>query len=223
MNNAKRPAGEADLERLAARVAMLASEDGEADNAGRAVGALARRIGLTGGDLKRIFLAGTASSPGGSERERLEREVALLRESITAIDADARRTARQRDELRLENDRLRASLARGRLTVWVWGLAGAGGALVLASFAAWVQPSGRAAPAPAAFQAAEDHRAAIVRPGGALLFRQPERVGMPLAALPTGQHLQVRRLVWKSLLQWAEVEAPGGWIGYVLTTEIDLS
>ena len=42
---------------------MLASEDGEADNAGRAVGAMARRIGLTGGDLKRIFLAGTASVP----------------------------------------------------------------------------------------------------------------------------------------------------------------
>ena len=62
-----------------------------------------------------------------------------------------------------------------------------------------------------------------MRPGGALLFRQPERAGLPLAALPRGQHVQVRRLVWKSLFQWAEVEAPGGWTGYVLTTEIDLS
>jgi len=35
--------------------------------------------------------------------------------------------------------------------------------------------------------------------------------------------VQVRRLVWKDLFQWAEVEAPGGSVGYVLTTEIDLS
>ena len=95
--------------------------------------------------------------------------------------------------------------------------------MLLAAVAAWIEPSGRAAPPTAAFQAADDHRAATVRPGGALLFRQPERAGMPLAALPSGQHLQVHRLVWKSLVQWAEVEAPGGWIGYVLTTEIDLS
>ena len=34
-----------DIERLAARVAMLVSDDGEAANAGRAVGQLARRLG----------------------------------------------------------------------------------------------------------------------------------------------------------------------------------
>jgi hypothetical protein len=51
-----------DVERLAARVAMLVSDDGEADNAGRAVGQLARRLGLSGGDLKAMLLAG--AGPG---------------------------------------------------------------------------------------------------------------------------------------------------------------
>ena len=43
-----------DLERLANRMALLVSDDGEADNAGRAVGQLARRLGLSGGDLKAL-------------------------------------------------------------------------------------------------------------------------------------------------------------------------
>lgn len=66
-------------------------------------------------------------------------------------------------------------------------------------------------------------RAAIVRAGGALLFSSPERAGLPLLVLSAGQRVQVHRLVWRSLFQWAEVEAPGGLTGYVLTTEIDLS
>ena len=67
-----------DIERLAARVAMLVSDDGEADNAGRAVGQLARRLGLSGGDLKAMLLAG--AGPGfrpGSDPAllKLEREI----------------------------------------------------------------------------------------------------------------------------------------------------
>jgi hypothetical protein len=54
-----------DIERLASRVAMLASEDGEADNAGRAVGQMARRLGLSGGDLKAMFLDGARHDAQG--------------------------------------------------------------------------------------------------------------------------------------------------------------
>jgi hypothetical protein len=204
---------------------MLAAENGEADNAGRAVGALARRIGLTGGDLKRIFLAGAAGAPGGAEHGRLEGEVSTLRHSLALLDADAQRFAWERDVLRAENGRLQASLARLQARVRAWGLAGMGVALVVlfAGATAWIGQSRPAAAPGMAQDAAGLRRAAIVRPGGALLFRAPERAGVPLVSLPGGQLVQVRRLVWKDLFQWAEVEAPGGWIGYVLTTEIDLS
>jgi hypothetical protein len=225
VNDASGPAGEADLERLAARLAMLASDDGEADNAGRAVGAMARRIGLTGGDLKRIFLAGAASVPGGAEHGRLEGEVSSLRQSLAVMDADAQRAAWERDVLRAENERLHASLAGLRATVRSWGLVGIGVALLLLAVgvAAWIGQSHPVAAPRVAQDAAGLRRAAIVRPGGALLFHEPDRAGAPLVSLRGGQLVQVRRLVWKDLFQWAEVEAPGGLVGYVLTTEIDLS
>lgn len=225
MNDANGPVGEAEFERLASRLAMLASDDGEADNAGRAVGAMVRRIGLTGGDLKRIFLAGAADVAGGGEHERLEAEVSTLRNSLTQSDDDARRAAWERDALRVENGELRASLDRLRASARAWGLGGAALVLVLLAVGAtgWIGQF-RQAPAPRTAAVATGLlRAAVVRPGGASLFRAPERIGMPLAALPGGLRVQVRRLVWKELFQWAEVEAPGGWSGYVLTTELDLS
>ena len=218
MNEANKPAGVADLERLAARLAMLASDDGEADNAGRAVGALARRIGLTGGDLKRIFLAGAAGLEGGEAQNRLGAELSELRQNLSTLDVE-------RDALREENGRLKARLARLRANTRTCGLAGGGLALVVlvVGLVAWGSGPQPAATPPVAQQVEGVHRAAIVRAGGALLFRAPERAGMPLAALPAGERVQVRRLVWKELFQWAEVVAPGGWTGYVLTTDIDLS
>lgn len=225
VSDASGPAGEADLERLAARLAMLASDDGEADNAGRAVGAMARRLGLTGGDLKRIFLAGAASTLGAAEHGRLEDEVSTLRRSLAQLDADAQHVAWERAELRVENGQLQVRLARLRARTRAWGLAGIGGALVVAlvGVTVWIGQSRPTAAPRMIQQAAGFRRAAIVRPGGAMLFRAPERAGTPLASLPGGQLVQIRRLVWKDLFQWAEVEAPGGGIGYVLTTEIDLS
>ncbi len=226
MTDAGGPASDADIERLAARLAMLASDGGEADNAGRAVGALARRIGLTGGDLKRIFLAGAASIPGGAGHEHPEDEVSTLRESMALLDADARHTAWERDVLRAENRQLQAAVERIRARARAWGVAGLGGALLLlsAGAVAWIgQPSPLGAVARPANEVAGLPRAAIVRPRGALLFHVPERNGVPLVALPGGQRVQVRRLVWKALFQWAEIELPGGEVGYVLTTEIDLS
>jgi len=225
VNEANGPGTEADLERLAARLAMLASEEGEADNAGRAVGAMARRIGLSGGDLKRIFLAGAADVAGGAEHDRLAAEVSTLRRTLSQLDDDARRAAWERDVLREENGRLQNRLDRLRTNLRTWSLAGGGIAAVLlvVSLTAWVGHSRQTAAPRAAPAEAGYLRAAVVRPGGALLLREPERGSAPLVALRGSQRVQVRRLVWKDLFQWAEVEAPGGWVGYVLTTEIDLS
>lgn len=208
----------ADLERLAARLALLASADGEADNAGRAVGALARRLGLSGGDLKRIFLAGATTGP---ERGPLERELADLRRSVLRRDADARHAMWERDLLRAENRKLQASLDNLRAGRRAWRLAWLGTVLALAVAGVVALQGGpaRPVPPPAAGAAAHD---AMVRPGGALLLRQPERDGPALAVLGHGQRLLVRRLLWNSLFQWAEVELPDGTAGYVLTTELDL-
>lgn len=225
MNDANGAARDADLERLAACLALLASDGGEADNAGRAAGAMARRIGLSGGDLKRIFLAGAARPPGPAGRDRLEDEATTLRHSVALLAADARRAVLERDALRVENDRLHASLDRLRARARAWAAAGAGVALasLFVGMIALVGPSRPTASPRAEQQTPGFRRAAIVRSGGALLFPEPERIGMPLLVLSAGQHVQVHRLVWKLLFQWAEVETPAGVTGYVLTTEIDLS
>ena len=202
---------------------MLAAEDGEADNAGRAVGALARRIGLTGGDLKRIFLAGVPDALGGGH-DRLGDELIALRRNLAELDADAQHAVWERDVLREENGRLKASLERMRENVRTWGLASGGLAVVLGfiGLIAWIGHP-RPEPAPVVQEIAGAHRAAVVRAGGAQLYRAPERTGVPLMALPGGQRVTVRRLLWKDLFQWAEVETLGGLVGYVLTTDIDLS
>ena len=88
--------GGEDIERLANRVAMLVSDDGEADNAGRAVGQLARRLGLSGGDLKAIVLAGAGKNyrPGTSVGLlKLEHEVDALRRDLRAAPEAARMAA----------------------------------------------------------------------------------------------------------------------------------
>lgn len=80
MGEGARVAGfsEEEIERLANRLAMLVSDDGEADNAGRAVGSLARRLGLTGGQLKAIFMAG-AESAGGHAAKLEEQATRIAR------------------------------------------------------------------------------------------------------------------------------------------------
>jgi hypothetical protein len=225
-------ASEADLERLAARVAMLASDDGEADNAGRAVGMLARRIGLTGGDLKRIFLAGAAAAtgPGRTSAElldHLEHEVETLRQSMRLMDVDARRGIAERDNLMAEIGALHTRLHRARTVARGWGVAGGIAVAVLLSVAAVSMFGGPASPRRAepslAGASQPGERAAAIRPAGAMLFREPDRAGVPLGNLSGGTRVHVRRLVWKALIQWAEIDLPGGRSGYVLTTEIDLS
>ena len=118
---------------------MLVSDDGEADNAGRAVGALARRLGLSGGQLKAIFMAGADSAVAQSVRmRRLERETVRLRERLADAEAAAATLQRERNSLLRETEALQAELTarrQGRRMRWLAAVAvvlmlGGGAALV---------------------------------------------------------------------------------------------
>ncbi len=139
-----------DIERLASRLAMMASEEGEAANAGRAVAQLARRLGLSGGALKEMFLNGAMPSlvrppsPPSAEIERLERELSILRKSVRLLEANYRDLESERDGLARELDAVRTRTAsarsRSRIGIVLFGvlvLAIAGGAAV-----GWVVSSG---------------------------------------------------------------------------------
>lgn len=116
---------EEDAERLASRLAMMVSEEGEAANAGRALSQMARRLGLTGGELKEMFLSGAAGGrPARGETaftgaprdevERLEQEIAMLRKGLRMLEATQRDLLMERDALaaELEDYRGRTESAR---------------------------------------------------------------------------------------------------------------
>ena len=249
---------EEDIERLASRLAMMVSEEGEAANAGRAVAQLARRLGLTGGELKEMFLQGAAG--GGFHRppppspaarddiERLEREISTLRKGLRLIEASHRDLAYERDALLGELEGLRNTAETARVTsqlrtvligVVLLALAGAGSVGVLMSIGdstprqmsvvppptAQIVPG--AQPAVAPHPLAPDYgpvtrRVAVVRNGRAVIYRQPDRSTTAVATLQSGMPVVVRRVFFNLQTQWAEVEV-GSALGYVLTTDIDLS
>src|SRR5260370_5349085 len=98
---------------------MLASEDGEADNAGRAVGNLARRLGLSGGDLKAIFMAGARGElklAQPTDQPQTARELATLRRQVKLLEGAARRAQEERDVLAAENSAMRVAQYRRRPT-----------------------------------------------------------------------------------------------------------
>lgn len=216
-----------EVARLASRIAMLASHPGEAANAGRAVASMARRLGLSGGDLKEIFLTGLRADSsmrrvGGSGN--LARENEALREHLDMAEIAAQQALRERDRLRRELQELRGALQSRRrndvlamvFAVVLLGVAGIGGAWFLAA------PS--AAPAAAVPQpaAAPGERLATIRsPGGATVRITPEPHAEILTQLPAGSRVTVHRLVWSALLQWAEIDL-GNRSGFVETTDVDL-
>ncbi len=225
VSGADDPRHDGDIERLAARVAMLASEDGEAENAGRAVGRMARRLGLSGGELRRIFLDGIAAGTLREQAEGHGRALAAAHQDLQQHRVAAEHAASERDWLMTENATLRRRVASLRTTLRMVLLAGCVGTLGLAvvGLALWAGPS-RTPLAPVASESGGMLRRMVpVRPGGARLFRAPKQSAALIALLPAGRRVWVRRLLWKNLFQWAEVELPGGQVGYVLTTEIDLS
>jgi hypothetical protein len=226
-----------DLERLASRMAMLVSEAGEADNAGRAVAALARRLGLTGGQIKAFFLAGAtegvrtirprANADSAAQIDRLERELSALRHGLKLTEVQVRNAQRERDALRAENSTLIDSLDRARSAEQVRKYVGAAAvaAAILGGVVLYVGPTlhpmnpGGVADRPAG---SPFLRPGIVRANGAAVLRAPEPGAVLLTQLPPGTRVQVRQMLWRALIQWAEIEV-GGVPGYVLSNEIDLS
>ncbi len=216
---------------------MLVSEGGEADNAGRAVAALARRLGLSGGQIKAYFLAGAtddlrlmslrAPVDAATHIDRLERELSALRHGLKLTEVQARNAQRERDALRAENSTLVDSLDRARSAGQVRRIVGAaalaaavlGGVVVVAGPALRPFNAGEVADRPAG---SPFLRPGVVRGNGASVLRAPEHGAAVLTQLPPGTRIQVRQVLWRSLLQWAEVEI-GGVPGYVVSTEIDLS
>lgn len=219
---------EDEIEGLASRIALLVSDAGEAENAGRAFGALARKLGLSGGDLKEIFLSGvraTAGGRGGAPSE-LTRENAVLREHLEKAEIVLRQAERERAALRAENERYKTALvgrSRGTMAAGMIGAvlvcaAVAAGAWFLLGPRMWLEPAGRTAQA----GTGQFDRTAVVRSHGAVLLMQPMDGAAVVAHVPPGTRLGVKRLVWNALLQWVEVDY-GDSHGFVVTSDVDLS
>lgn len=247
---------EEDAERLANRLAMMVSEEGEAANAGRAVAQLARRLGLTGGELKEMFLHGAVGGPrpaaqaaAGSDQERQEREIAVLRKGLRLMETNFRDLEHDRDAMarELEGLRMRVQAARsssqirfillGVLTLAVAGAAAVGWLVTVGDGLRPVQPVSAGAgatmavpgPLTAATSATSQpdfgpvvRRVGVIKTERAVAYRQPDRSAPPVATLQQGMPLVVRRVFLSAQVQWAEVEV-GSTLGYMVAIEIDLS
>ena len=218
---------------------MLVSEAGEADNAGRAVAALARRVGLSGGQLKAFFLAGASESMRRTERVRpsklpdaaehighLERELSAMRHGLKLSEVQARNAMRERDALKQENNALRDAIDRARSAEQVWKFLGGVviAASILVALVVTFGPSLRNSlthPAPDPSLGTPFKRSGVIRAGGAVLMKAPDQQSTPVAQLAPGTRVKVRQMVWHALNQWAEVEA-GDVSGYVVSTDIEL-
>ena len=232
---------EEDMERLASRLAMLVSEDGEAESAGRAVAHLARRIGMTGGQLKEMFLGGAGGrvtvvpSARTLDSDRMERELAALRRGNRQLESDLRNTERERDALVGEVESMRGALFRAQTVSHAQRIIGGIVLIALAVAAAvgYVVPLGRSVTpsGPPVVQAPKEAsnkdtpsgaHYGTVRKARTLVYAEPDQNSRVLASLTPGTALVVHRVLWNMLEQWAEVEVGSG-TGYVLTTDIDLS
>jgi hypothetical protein len=224
-----------DLERLANRMAMLVSEGGEADNAGRAVSALARRLGLTGGEIKAFFLAGAADAMRARPRQnadaaqhldRLERELSAMRHGLKLTEVQARNAQRERDALRVENGVLLDLLDRTRSAKQVRKFVGgaAVAASILGAAVLYVGPGLRPPVEPRSARPAGSPflRSAVVRPSGVTMLQAPEEGSGIVTQLPGGTRVQVRQVLWRGQMQWSEIEV-GGLSGFVQSITIDLS
>ncbi len=221
-----------DLERLANRVALLVSDDGEADNAGRAVGQLARRLGLSGGDLKALVLAGAGAGfrPGSTPGLlKLEQEIDALRRELREAREAERAAMQDRDALVAENGAMRVAIYRRRAGAKMWSLVlglGAVGVVLVAVGVVLLAPDPAPVPMGASLGlrgdgATPSARLAMVRGGGAVLYREPDRSSQVIGRLGAGTRLLVQRMEWRSMMQWAQVEVEGR-VGYVATTEVEI-
>ena len=218
---------------------MIVSDDGEAGNAGVAAAHLARRMGLTGGQLKAIVLSGAIQEGAGGQyaapsrsaaeqalrTERLEREAAGLRHSLHQLDVEVRRAQEEAEQLREVGSSLRQQVAEARASIRMqrW-LAGAVMMLVVVGSLGWqVVPGWNVGHPTAAADRTPGTSAAVAvgRVPGAEIHSEPDRASTLIARLAVGEKVDLRQLVWRNLNQWAEVET-GGRVGYVSTNDVEL-
>jgi hypothetical protein len=219
-----------DLERLASRLALLVGDDGEAEAAGRAVGLLARKLGLSGGHLKTIFLAGAGrlnvvaqqAVDQTARAERLEGEASSLQHSLEQLDYALTQAQRQRDALRVEVEELREALDRARtgrqvqLTLGIILVLAALGAGAVALYGPRWLPHSSAVPGQAGLA-----QGALVRSTGAAVHVNPDAASPVIGNLPPNTRVSVQRLVWNDFVQWAELRL-GARTGYAPVTDLDL-
>ena len=223
------PASIDDIERLASCLGLLVAEGGEAENAARAARTIARRLGLSGGQLKQMFIAGTAAVTGTRADVSDDQDVASLHRQLSAAEIARVASRREVEFLDRQNATLRQALGDSGASARRWRIASfVAVALFAALFVATALRTRSAVPVPAAerpgLEGTPFGRAAVVRSGGTTLFVAPDSSSAINSPLPAGTHLIVRRLLWKMLQQWAEVEIAGGSrTGYVVTTGINMS
>lgn len=222
-----------DIERLAARVAMLVSDDGEAANAGRAVGQLARRLGLSGGDLKQLFLNGSLApsrKPRPAEPAGAQQEIATLKRSLRRLENVIQNLQEERDQLVAEAGQIRVAMYQSRARRRQNALIGGVGVVLLlvvgavvgfADFSLAPRPLAQAGGTANAPWKPAPGTTAAVRSARGTLYLEADTSSAPVTYLPAGTKVQVRRVLWNMMTQWAEVEALGK-AGYVPMTEIDL-
>lgn len=220
-----------DLERLASRIAMLAADDGEADAAGRAVGSLARRLGLTGGHLKAIFLAGAGklaaagrqAAEQSARAERFQSEAGQLRHSLDQVDVAFQQMSQERDEAVAAAVAYREELERARngrrlallvsfLTIFI--------AMGVVAFVLLGPPLRPLLGMSYDLRSPMGHTASVREPG-AVVTIQPDLATTVLYRLPAGTMIPVRQLLWRDFIQWAETSI-GGQQGYVPVTRLTL-
>ncbi len=229
MDTRPNPVASDDIERLGSCLGLLVADGGEAENAARAARTIARRLGLSGGQLKQMFIAGAAVAPDGpvgvhdaaDELAGLRRQLSATEIARVAARREVEFLDRQNASLRQGVDEAGASAKRWRVAAIAASLLFAAGFVVVA-----LRPQ-FTAPRPQVSRPTQDTspfgRAAVVRSGGATLYDAPDNAAPGRTPLPAGAHLIVRRLLWKTLQQWAEVEVElGGRTGYVVTTGIDM-
>ena len=196
---------EEEAERLASRVALLASDSGEAEAAGRAVGQLATRLGLTGGDLKAIVMRGVADAPANP----------ALEEAYKAM-------RRERDKLLVEGVGLRQALTKARATAQMGRLLGVLGVVAVIAGGAYAWLGSAPTPnTPAMVASLSGGVVGVVSAGSALVYARADRSAELLADLHQGDRVVVRRMVWNQLVQWAEIQV-GGQVGYVPAADLRL-
>jgi len=226
-----------DLERLANRLAQLTGYEQDADNAGRAIGALARRMGISGDDLRTWLLAGALSrrprdlpqdvrSQGGADGLRMERALANSEHSLRVAEAQLRQAHSERDALKEENNLLIESLDRARSSEQVRRYVGIAviAAAILGGVVLSVGPALRAVPEVETQRpfGSPFLRSGVVRSGGGTVYKVPQTTSAVVTKLVSGSRVEVRQTVERDQQHWMEVEV-GGVVGYMLSTELDVA